>query len=187
MIGFIQGKIIHQAASYVTILTSAGVGYKVHVPFKEREKNEVKFFIHHHIREDTNDLYGFESSEDLLVFELLLSVSGVGPKAALSLVSALGRDSILRAIADGDVSVFKSISGIGNKVAAKIIVELKGKVVAGAGSGILIPEDDETVEALVGLGYKKSEVLPYLAKIPKDVKSVQDKVKYVLKSAGKKS
>jgi Holliday junction DNA helicase RuvA len=122
----------------------------------------------------------------LQVFELLLSVSGVGPKAALLLVSNLGKDRILDAIARSDTSVFKSVSGIGNKVAAKIIVELKTKVIAGDAGTVLLPEDDETIEALVTLGYKKSEVLPYLAKIPKNITSFQDKVKYVLKSVGKK-
>lgn len=186
MIGFIEGKVISRRANNIIVLTASGVGYKVYLPIGLADKNKVELFIYHHVREDSNDLYGFGCVEELEVFELLLSVSGVGPKAALSLVSGLGKDSILKAISEGDVTAFKAIPGIGNKVAAKIIVELKSKVAGGAGQ-TLIPEEDETLEALVALGFKKNEIIPYLAKIPKDVKSVQDKLKFFLKSVGKKS
>jgi len=187
MIGFIKGKVVGRRANSAVILTASGVGYKVFLPVGLISKPEVELFTHHHIREDASDLYGFANSEELQVFELLLSVSGVGPKAALNLVSALGKTRILDAISAGDVSSFKAIPGIGNKVAAKIIVELKGKVATQGKGGNLIPDEDETVEALVSLGYKKNEINPILSKMPKEIVTVQDKVKYVLKSAGKKS
>ena len=185
MIGYLKGKVVYRGANYV-ILNTGSVGYKVFIPPPIAGKSELTLFIYNHIREGINDLYGFEKPQELEIFELLLSVSGVGPKAALSLVSALGSERILQAISEGELSVFKAIPGIGNKVAAKIIVELKSKVMAGDKGNFLLPESDETVEALISLGFKKNEILPYLAKIPSDLKTVQDKVKYVLKNVGKK-
>lgn len=184
MIGYLKGRVIYNGANYV-ILDTGTVGYKVFVSPVILGKKEMSLFTHHHVHEDVNDLYGFEKENELEIFELLLSVSGVGPKAALSVVSALGGERILQAISEGEISVFKSIPGIGNKVAAKIIVELKSKVTAGDKGKFILPQSDETVEALVTLGFKKSEVLPYLSKIPSDLKSVQEKVKYVLKNIGK--
>ena len=116
---------------------------------------------------------------------MLLGVSGVGPKAGLAIVANLGRNNILAAISQNDPSLFKTVPGIGAKVAAKIVLELKSKVEGGAGE-VLMPQDDETVEALVGLGYSKHEILPYLKEIPYDKKTVAEKVKYILKNVGRK-
>lgn len=185
MIGYIKGNVVYRSANYV-IIDTGGVGYKVYVSPTLLGNEKLTLFCFHQVREDTSNIYGFSKAEELEIFELLLSVNGVGPKAALSLVGALGKERILQSIAQGDLSVFKSIPGIGNKVAAKIIVELKSKVVSGDKGSFLLPEDDETVEAMVTLGYKKSEILPYLAKLPANITSVQDKVKYVLKNIGKK-
>ena len=131
-----------------------------------------------------SDLFGFADKESLDLFELLLTVSGVGPKVALLLVSALGQN-VLSAIAKNDISVFKAVPGVGAKLAAKIVVELRGKVVAGKAGEFIMPEEDETVEALASLGYAKKDILPYLQEVPQSAVTVQDKVKYLLKRLSK--
>lgn len=183
MIGYLKGKVIHRGENFVTICCG-DIGYKVFVDRALTGQNELELFVYHNIREDASELFGFERSGDLEVFELLLGVSGVGPRVALAIVSGLGRDKIISAIKRGETTLFKSISGVGNKVAAKIIVDLKSKVTSGANEFIL-PVDDEVADALVGLGYKKSEILPHLQKMPENLVTTQDKVKYVLRNAGK--
>ena len=188
MIGYLKGKVVYVGANYITVETG-GVGYKVFVSFKDfRNVSEtVELFIYHNIREDASDLFGFASSSNLEVFELLLSVPGVGPKAAMSIVSSLGKEKIIQAIVEADQNLFKSIPGIGSKAAAKIIVELTNKVSKGeAGVGFL-DKSDETVDALVALGLKKQEILPVLKDIPSDLIDTQDRVKYVLKNVKTKS
>jgi Holliday junction DNA helicase RuvA len=107
----------------------------------------------------------------------------VGPKVALSISGGLGRQKIISAIENSDTNVFRSISGVGAKVAAKIIVELKTKI---SGSSIgLLPQEDETVDALISLGYLKQEILPILGSIPSECKTVQQKVKFILSNVGK--
>lgn len=185
MIGYIKGKIIHRGINYIIVDTGA-VGYKIFVPDSLKTKKEVALFTYHQVREDASDLFGFESAQDLEIFEMLLSVSGVGPKVAMAIVTALGRDKIISAITKGETTVFKSISGIGTKVAAKIIVELRSKISKGDFGDDFLAEDDETIEALASLGLKKSEIMPVLRELPDNIKSVQDKVKFVLKNVGRK-
>jgi Holliday junction DNA helicase RuvA len=182
MIGYIKGKVVYLGNGYL-IVDTGGVGYKAHVSLQDLRNvdDSVELFIYHNIREDASDLYGFSNSSDLEIFEMLLSVNGVGPKAAMSIVSSLGKDKIIQAIIDSDQNLFKTISGIGAKVAAKIIVELKNKVSKGEVGVSFLDQSDETVEALVALGLKKQEILPILKDIPKELIDTQDKVKFVLK------
>lgn len=184
MIGYIKGKTVYGGANYL-IIETGGIGYKVFVGPDTIGKKKVEFFIYHYTREDTDALYGFETKDELEIFELLLSVSGVGPKAALAIISGLGASKIISAIGRGDVTLFKTISGIGGKVAAKIIVELKNKVAGGSLTTSLLPEEDETVEALTSLGYRKHEIIPYLKDIPESATTTQEKIKFVLKNVGR--
>ncbi len=184
MIGYLKGKIVLRRAGFV-IIETGGVGYKVFVGDDFPSSGAVEAYTFHNVREDASDLYGFSSPELLGVFELLVSVNGVGPKVAINLVSRLGAQAIFAAIANNDPSIFKSVPGVGTKVAAKIVVELKNKVAGGASSDIL-PQEDETVEALLALGYKKNEIYPIIQTIPPDIIDVRQKVRYVLKNVGKK-
>lgn len=184
MLGYLRGKTVYHGANYLVIETN-GVGYKVFVTPEMLNAKQAELFIYHNIREDADDLFGFKTQEELNVFELLLGVSGVGPRVALALIAGLGAEQVLSAIGRGDPSVFKTIPGIGQKVAAKIIVELKNKVIGGKLDGPLLPEEDETVEALVSLGYRKQEILPYLKNIPENLKTTSEKVTYILKNVGK--
>lgn len=182
MIGYIKGKVVYLGANNL-IVDTGGVGYKVNVSPQDLKSvnSEVEFFIYHNIREDASDLFGFSASENLEIFEMLLTVNGVGPKAAMTIISHLGREKVLQAIMDSDQNLFKTIPGIGAKVAAKIIVELKNKVSRGEVGISFLDQSDETVEALIALGLKKQEILPVLKEIPADLIDTQDKVKFVLK------
>jgi len=182
MISYIKGRVVNSGLNFLVVET-AGVGYKVFCAARAKRGATIELHCYHQVREDASDLYGFSAPQDLAVFEMLLSVSGVGPKMALNLVSNLGRDKIIAAIAKNDPSVFKTVSGVGNKVAAKIVVELKNKI---AGGGIELPQEDDTIDALLALGLKRDEILPYLRDIPADLSRVEDKVKFVLKNVGKK-
>lgn len=181
MIAYVKGKIGAKGKGYL-ILLAGPVGYKINTgnfPKGEVGK-EAEFFCYQYVREDTNELFGFEKFEELELFELLITVNGVGPKVAQSILMNLGQQKVISAIATNDVNLFKSVSGVGSKVAAKIIVELKNKLSSGEiNLGDL--ENDETVDALLALGLKKSEILPALKNIPPEIKDVQGRVKYVLK------
>ncbi len=185
MIGYVKGKIIAKGTNYL-IVENGGLGYKVNTGSfpKGNVGNEAEFFCYHYVREDADELFGFENFEALEFFELLLGVSGVGPKVAQTILNNLSRAKIIQAIEGNDLNLFKSIPGVGTKVAAKIIVELKNKVGKGQIDLSLI-ESDETVDALVALGLKKAEILPALKLIPPEITSVQDKIKFVLKNVAK--
>jgi len=184
MIAYLKGKIIYHGANYLVVETG-WVGYKVFVCPDLLADKEAELFVYHYIREDVSALYGFKTKEELEIFELLLNVSGVGPKAALSIIAGLGAEKTISAIGRGDATLFKTIPGIGSKVAAKIIVELKSKVAGDVLTASLLPEEDETVEALMALGYKKQEIIPHLREVPAGLKTVQEKIKFILRSISK--
>ena len=185
MLAYIRGKIIGKGVNHLVVETG-GLGYRIYVAvsllLKSKQGEEIELFVFHRVREDSSELYGFALSGELEMFERLLSVSGVGPKMALALLGDLGEQKIAGAVERGDASLFRSVTGVGAKAAAKIVVELKGKITTGEN---LLPEDDETVEALLALGLKRAEILPYLKQIPPELKSVQEKVRFILKNVGK--
>jgi Holliday junction DNA helicase RuvA len=183
MISYIKGKVVNRGLNFLVVDTG-GVGYKVFTTATAKNDGQIELHCHHHVREDANDLYGFADTRELFIFEMLLSVSGVGPKMALNIVGALGCDKIINAISKGDHSFFKSVSGVGNKVAMKIVVELKNKITGS--NEINLIDNDDTMEALMSLGLKQDEVIPYLQQIPDHLTTTEDKVRFVLKNVGKK-
>jgi Holliday junction DNA helicase RuvA len=146
-----------------------GVGYQVFVPTSSYSKlpdggdSPVKLFTHMHVRDDAIDLYGFITLEEKQIFRLLLSVTGVGPKAALAVLSGLTPNRFRRAIMDNDVGAFSAISGIGKKTAQRIILEVKGKLgeetelAKVLGEGEEAPSESDVVRALVSLGCTLSQ------------------------------
>lgn len=193
MIAYLKGKII-QARFGQLIVETGGVGYRVNVlPQIDVPENSVdaeytvELYIHEHIREDAYDLYGFITYQELLLFQKLISVSGVGPKAGLNIMSQADGDKIISAIENSDVSFFTAISGIGKKVAAKIILELKSKISDSENETIILgmEKSNEVLEALTGLGYKKSDISPLLTKIPSDITKTEEKIRWVLKNLKK--
>ncbi|HOX41472.1 MAG TPA: Holliday junction branch migration protein RuvA [bacterium] len=190
MISYLKGKSVLFKWGLL-ILDVGGVGYRINVPPQIHLPNNIvqtqaiiELFIHHHIREDAQDLYGFLTFEELELFEKLISVNGVGPKAGLSIMSAGKSEDIIRAIQSDNTAFFTAISGIGKKVAAKIILDLKSKLSGIGGDDFFgaIIDSDETLEALLSLGYKGSEVQGVLAKLPAELKTTEEKVRWCLKN-----
>jgi Holliday junction DNA helicase RuvA len=188
MIGFVEGKIEYATDKYVLVDVN-GVGYKIHIStsvFKNLPGigNKVKLFTHLHVREDILDLYGFLDKKDLEFFEMLISISGIGPKGALNILSVASIETLKKAITNEESSILTKVSGIGQKTAEKIILELKSKV-----SGEYMDEkggaSGETIDALVSLGYRLQEAREALKKVPDDVKEVGAKIKYALKLLSK--
>ena len=132
MIGSIKGKIILKTAKFL-IVGTGGVGYKIYVSpdtlSKAKKTSELVFFwIHTHVLEDAIDLYGFLVREELEFFEMLINISGIGPRSALAILGIASLETLRKAIGTGDTAYLTKISGIGKKTAEKIVIELRDKV-----------------------------------------------------------
>jgi len=188
MIGSIEGQVTHKGMGYVVVKT-AGVGYRVALPMSLLLATKVgvdtSFLVHTHVREDQLALYGFSSIEEMEFFELLITVSGVGPKSALGIMSLAEVGMIKSAIISEDPSVFTKVSGIGRKTAERVILELKGKLKEAADAAPVAKEQSDVMDALVALGYKEQEARDAVKSIPAETKSLQDKIKLALKYLGK--
>jgi Holliday junction DNA helicase RuvA len=187
MIGYLRGKVIDRRADRV-IVDVNGVGYDVSVPISlDITGDEVELYIHTHVREDILALYGFTSSDDLGFFRNLLSVSGIGPKVALAILGSAPLNQLKDSISKGDPSMLSAVSGVGKKTAEKAVVELKGKLgFVGSANEIFQGEGtEEVLDALVGLGFKKEEVIAGLKKIPAEITDNDDKIKWLIKNIGK--
>lgn len=182
MIGHLTGKIIHSDLKFV-ILDVAGVGYKINTNTAILPKNKPEttdFWTYLAVRENALDLYGFQSKEELDFFELLISVSGIGPKSAIGILSLASLSNLRRAISEGDTGHLTKVSGIGKKVAEKIVVELKDKVEIFGQSSESLSGDMDALEALKSLGYSERESREALKKVT-DVIGAGEKVKKALK------
>lgn len=191
MISYLSGAIKFKTSSFLTLLTS-GVGYKVYVPaniITDSKLNQpLSLFIHTHVKEDTLDLYGFTGSEDLALFELLLGVSGIGPKIAISIFGSGKLPKIKEAIVKGDVDFFTSVPRLGRKNAQKIIIELRPKL-GSLGELDLTSEGGESKEildALKSFGFSALEAKEALKSIRDFEGSTSDKIRQALKYLGKK-
>ncbi len=193
MIAYLRGKVKRFKWGFL-ILDVGGVGYKINIDPQLKIDNDIvetkktlELFIHQHIREDTSDLYGFLEFQDLETFSRLISVNGVGPKAGMAIMVFGDSNKIYDAIESEDVAFFISVPGIGKKVAAKIILDLKskitsesaGKIAGGSGS-------NDVIEALLALGYKKPDINRMIQKLPSGLKSDQEKIRWILKNQSKK-
>lgn len=192
MIGYLEGEVKKIGFNFI-ILNVGGVGYKVFVPTSvlERAKigEELELEIHTYVKEDQLTLFGFKTAEELAFFELLLSVSGVGPKMALNILSLGSLSSLKDSIAKKDPTLLQSVSGVGRKIAEKIVVELKSKVGAIEGpSDVMFADEDskDVVDALVGLGISAQDARKVLSEIPEGLSTTEDKIKYALKTLGNK-
>ncbi|MGZ4430431.1 MAG: Holliday junction branch migration protein RuvA [Gaiellales bacterium] len=184
-----RGRMIAAGAGEL-VLDVRGVGYLLQATssarrLAERGDGEVTLITHLHVREDAMLLFGFASPAERELFELLLGVSGVGPKAALAIVSGYAPDQIRRAIATADHALFTSISGIGRKTAERVVLDLKDKVgaVAAGGDGSAPPAalDDHTAarDALVGLGMSVAEAEAALSSVDPEL-PVEQRVRLAL-------
>ena len=190
MIGHIDGKVIFKGERYV-IVDIAGVGYKIFVPAGAQKNlimNEgAKLWTHLQVKEDALELYGFLHMAELEFFEMLIGISGIGPKSALGVLTLAPVDTIKKAIAAGDTSYLTKVSGIGRKIAEKIVLELKEKMGFGKVSygGEDLQHDADILDALMALGYSAKDARDILGKVPATISGREARLKEALKMLGK--
>lgn len=170
------------------VLDVHGVGYGLLVPAEDfgalATGKQSKLYVYEHIREASYDLYGFTKLQTKALFELLLTVNGVGPKMALNMLSIGSADQVRSVIAAGDVKFLQQASGVGKRVAERAVIELKDKVGLDGTMGESIlhrpSTSDEAVHALTALGYSADDAAQALANVPKDL-STEERLKLALK------
>ncbi len=159
MIGYLEGNIKHTQTGKI-ILFANGIGFTVRIPSNLNYPigEQASLFIHTHLRDDNLSLFGFKTAEDLNLFELLISVSGVGPKIGLGIFSQSTVENITNAIRLSNLNFFTSISGVGKKTAQRLILDLKSKIDKSEVNMQNMMGDSELVSSLISLGFQKTEI-----------------------------
>lgn len=200
MIAYIRGKVDQLEPTFV-VLDCQGIGYFIHISLHTysviQSKSEIKIFTHFQVREDAQMLYGFIDVHEKKLFELLISVSGIGGNTAMMILSGIGIDELQLAIQQEDINTLKRIKGIGSKTAGRIVLELKDKIKwdeiektvdlkANSGAGLDRRKKQEAITALVNLGLPKGAMEKKVNKIilerGKEI-SIEEIIKLALKSA----
>ena len=191
MIAHLNGTVAEKFNNSI-ILDVHGVGYEVSVTSSDFDKlnlnDEIKFYTYHQIRENAEDLYGFSTLTAKKLFELLISVQGIGPKAAMAILSLAGPEEVRNAIANADAAFVSKASGVGKKSAERVIVDLRDKVGIPSHYGAteiaapsVAPEPDEALDALIALGFPLKEAAAALEKVDKSL-STEERIKLALKN-----
>jgi Holliday junction DNA helicase RuvA len=188
MIASIKGK-LESLGSDFAIVNVGGIGLRVYMPTSTlsilgSSGGDVKLYTHLHLREDNITLYGFASNEELELFQTLISVSGLGPRMALVMLSAMDIEQLTMAIATGSTDLLTGIPGIGKKMANRLVLELKDKIGAGliaAPLAGLAQENADVLAALTSLGYSVSEASRAVANLPREQGlSLEEKIRLAL-------
>jgi Holliday junction DNA helicase RuvA len=191
VIAFLTGKVVAKAASFA-LIDVGGVGFRLAMSTTSLaalpvEGDEVTVHTYLHVREDDLSLYGFESDDERALFERLITVSGVGPKVALAVLSSLRPDALKRALASEDVALLSSVPGIGKKTAQRLIIELKDKLdlpdLATFGGGSGVADGAAARDALLSMGFSPAEAAAALSGAPADA-TAEQLLKLALKSLG---
>ena len=199
MITNIKGTVIDKEERAIVVAvgaangTGGSIGYKVFVTAatanSTRQGAEIALWTHLAVREDAQTLFGFPSKDELNFFELLISISGIGPKTALGILNVSSVENIRKAVSTGDTSHLTKVSGVGSKIANKIVLELKGKFGAesagGSQGGISLREEVDALEALKALGYGHKEAREALKDVDQTITDAGERVKKALKILGK--
>lgn len=191
MISYLEGKAIKITDKYI-VLNVNGVGYKVFLSGSDlgklqQSRENVKVYTHLHVREDDLEFYGFLTDAELEFFELLITISGIGPKAALNIISTDRPSVVAGAILREDVGYLTKISGIGSKTAQKIILELKDKVSKLSfkiESGGASPDID-AIDALVSLGWNAKEAREALRNVAREITGTEARIREAMKILGR--
>ena len=190
MIGMLTGTIAKSGQNPI-VLDIHGVGYNVSVPPRlfSRLTKETKqsLYIHTHVADDALDLYGFPTEEELSLFKLLLTVSGIGPRTALNIIDQ-GVSEIRRAVTTSDVEFFTTIPRLGRKNGQKIIIELKSKLGSTMELDLTGDFDGETkqlLDALLGMGFARAEAFAAIKKLDAGNKTLEQKLRNALKLLGR--
>ena len=184
MIARIRGEIARRNPDSL-IVDVNGVGYLVYAPAgviaKAKDGAEIALHTHLVVREDSMTLYGFTDAQEERLFQTLIGVNGVGPKVALALLSMLKADELSYAIASGNAAALARASGVGPKLASRIVLDLRDKLTTAAPIGIPGVESEEVVAALMGLGYSQGEAIDAVARsdLPADA-VIEEKVRLAL-------
>ena len=182
MIGHLTGTLLHQDLKFI-ILDVSGVGYKIHTNMgglDNKSTETLNFWTYLAVRENSLDLYGFQKKEELDFFELLLTVSGIGPKSAMGILSVATLQNLRNAVISGDTAHLTKVSGVGKKNAEKIVIELKDKLGDVFTEDSTLSGDMDALEALKSLGYGEREAREALKKIPEE-KNIGEKIKKAMK------
>lgn len=193
MINYLKGSVLLKKNNYLILLVN-NIGYQVFATektlFEVKEDAEAAIYTYHYIKEDAADLYGFLTLPELELFKNLIGISGVGPKSALSVMATAGVADIISAILAENPTLLRTVSGIGPKTAERIVVELKSKIgklakeISPEGVSAA-PKDMEVIEALIGLGYSRKEVMEAVKQVPNDVTDTSQRIRATLKLLGK--
>ena len=184
MIGLVEGVVRILNDSEVLII-AGGVGYKVRVPYRTLQglaEGQVSSLLTHLVvREDVLDLFGFLFESDKELFELLITVPGVGPRSALQILNLADSGTLRKAIGSGDATYLTRVGGIGKKTAEKIVLELAGKLPEDtADSG-----DGDVIEALISLGYDRASARDVVKSLPNDIEGMEARLRASLKHMGR--
>lgn len=188
MLAYLNGKVLKKTNKGL-ILNTGNVGYFVHIsknllPEIETEQ-EIQFFIHHHVKEDASDLYGFSKYQDLEFFIQLIGISGIGPKVALEILN-ISPEKVKNAILSEDEVFICKIPGIGKKTAKRLILELKDKIQVDnlePTHQSLSNTHNDALEALIKLGYHRKHIVQTIQALPQEVQEAEDIITYFLKNA----
>ena len=194
MITYLKGRLVEKTPTYLVVETAGGVAYMVHISLNTYDKvlalEEAKIYTHYVIKEDAHALYGFFDEQERSVFRLLITVNGIGPNTARVILSSMGVEQTVGAIAAGNDAAFKSVKGIGAKTAQRLIIDLKDKIGKDSIQNIdkitisYNNNRNEALSALVSLGFVKKAVETTLDKIIKSEQgelSTEDLIKKALK------
>lgn len=195
MLRFVRGAVLSRGDNFLVVeigALSGSIGLRVFVPeplaARFRPGDEVRLHTYLQVRETELSLYGFEEAEELAIFEVLLGVSGIGPKVALATLSTLSPDALRLAIGNNEPGIVARVPGIGKRTAEKIVVELKGKLSPAEGELAALATstdaDTEVLEALTALGYSVVEAQRAIQQVPADVSGVEDRLRIALSQFG---
>jgi Holliday junction DNA helicase RuvA len=192
MIARLEGIIIHIADKFL-IIDVSGVGYKLYITTETIASSSLgehcSLWVYTAVRENSIDLYGFKNINEMSFFELLLDVSGIGPRSALSILTIAPIDTLKRAIATGDTGYLNKVSGIGKKTAEKIIIELRDKLKDyknDSDTPESLRNESDILEALKSLGYSQNEARDALKQVPPTTVGTNARIKEALQILGKR-
>ena len=191
---YISGKIAKLDANYA-VIDAGGVGYMIYISSATLGRisgaDSAKLYTYYAVREDAQELYGFYDENELSAFKMLISVSGVGPKAALAVLSVLTPEKLALAVAAGDTKSISNAQGVGKKIAERIVLELKDKLGAnltidvrseeGGSAPVFTDNSGEAVNALAVLGYSRAEAMKAVGSVDKSIVAIEDIIREALK------
>ena len=195
MISYIEGKVKYINQKNICVLTSSGVGYEVQIDKNQIDRldidQDIKLHIYTNVKEDALDLYGFLERSEKIMFEQLTSISGIGPKSALQILTLSGAQVLYENVVKNNVAYLTQISGIGKKIAEKIVLELKDKLpkisfefsgLSHENNNVNMSENMDVFEALKSMGYTPKEAKDAIAGITDNTMTLEQKIKFALKN-----